>query len=67
MDPQDQALGFLDHDETLVETLEALTPEQRDNLKRQPWISPRTTRDLHHFRHAPERGGVARLGCACWS
>ena len=33
MSPQDQASGFLEHDETLVETIEALTPEQRENLK----------------------------------
>ena len=33
MGPQDQATGFLDHDATLVETLEALTPAQRENLQ----------------------------------
>jgi len=32
MGPQDQASGFLDHDATLVETIEALTPDQRENL-----------------------------------
>jgi uncharacterized protein (TIGR03083 family) len=31
MSPQDQASGFLEHDERLVETLEALTPDQRAN------------------------------------
>lgn len=30
MSPRDQARGFIDHDAVLVETLEALTPEQRD-------------------------------------
>jgi uncharacterized protein (TIGR03083 family) len=33
MDPHDQANGFLDHDATLVETLEAFTPEQREDLQ----------------------------------
>jgi uncharacterized protein (TIGR03083 family) len=33
MSPQDQANGFLDHDATLVATLEALTPDQRENLR----------------------------------
>jgi uncharacterized protein (TIGR03083 family) len=33
MDAADQASSFLDHDATLVETLEALTPDQRDNLQ----------------------------------
>ncbi len=33
LEPQDQAIGFLDHDARLVETAEALTPEQRENLK----------------------------------
>jgi uncharacterized protein (TIGR03083 family) len=33
MDPQEQATGFVDHDATLVETIEALTPEQRKNLQ----------------------------------
>jgi uncharacterized protein (TIGR03083 family) len=31
--PQDQAINFLDHDATLVETVEALTSEQRENLQ----------------------------------
>jgi uncharacterized protein (TIGR03083 family) len=31
MSPQDQANSFLEHDERLVETLEALTPDQRAN------------------------------------
>jgi uncharacterized protein (TIGR03083 family) len=33
MGPEDQARGFLDHDATLVETVQALTSEQRDNLQ----------------------------------
>jgi uncharacterized protein (TIGR03083 family) len=33
MSPQDQASSFLEHDERLVETLEALTPEQRENAQ----------------------------------
>jgi uncharacterized protein (TIGR03083 family) len=33
MDPRDQAAGFVEHDAKLVETIEALTPEQRENLK----------------------------------
>jgi uncharacterized protein (TIGR03083 family) len=33
MSPQDQANGFLDHDTRLVETIEALTPDQRENLR----------------------------------
>jgi uncharacterized protein (TIGR03083 family) len=33
MAPQDQAFSFLAHDATLVETIEALTPEQRENLQ----------------------------------
>src|SRR5580698_10424405 len=33
MSPEDQASGFLDSDANLVETLEALTPEQRENLQ----------------------------------
>jgi uncharacterized protein (TIGR03083 family) len=33
LSPQEQASGFLAHDETLVATLEALTPEQRENLQ----------------------------------
>jgi len=33
MAPQDQAAGFLEHDERLVASLEALTPEQRETLQ----------------------------------
>jgi uncharacterized protein (TIGR03083 family) len=33
MSPQDQASGFLEHDERLVEALDALTPEQRESLQ----------------------------------
>jgi uncharacterized protein (TIGR03083 family) len=33
MDPRDQAAGYLEHDAKLVEAVEALTPEQRENLK----------------------------------
>jgi uncharacterized protein (TIGR03083 family) len=33
MDPGDQATGFLAHDAKLVETVEALTPEQRESLR----------------------------------
>jgi uncharacterized protein (TIGR03083 family) len=32
MSPQDQANGFIEHDATLVDTLEALTADQRENL-----------------------------------
>jgi len=33
MSAEDQASGFLDHDATLVGALEALTPDQRENLR----------------------------------
>lgn len=33
MDPRDQATGFLDHDAKVVETVEALTPEERESLR----------------------------------
>src|SRR5580698_5079489 len=33
MSPEDQASGFLESDATLVGTLEALTPDQRENLQ----------------------------------
>jgi uncharacterized protein (TIGR03083 family) len=33
MSPQEQANGFLDSDATLVEMVEALSPDQRENLK----------------------------------
>ena len=33
MSPQDQANSFLEHDATLVETLEGLSPEQRENVQ----------------------------------
>jgi uncharacterized protein (TIGR03083 family) len=33
MSPQDQASGFLEHDAVLVETAEALTPDQRESLQ----------------------------------
>jgi uncharacterized protein (TIGR03083 family) len=33
MSPEEQASGFLDADATLVETIEALTPDQRENLQ----------------------------------
>ena len=33
MNPQDQAAAFLEHDETLVSTIESLTPDQRESLQ----------------------------------
>jgi uncharacterized protein (TIGR03083 family) len=33
MSPHDQASGFLEHDERLVQALEALTPEQRESVQ----------------------------------
>src|SRR3954451_21727415 len=33
MSPQDQAAGFLEHDNVLVETVEGLSAEQRENVQ----------------------------------